>query len=217
LNNVNLLESQRSKGSFIYLVGKFITDFVLGWLFLFLSLPLITLAAIAVRIESKGNPFFLQKRVGKGGKLFYLVKLRGMYVDAKERFPELYDYSSGSTLDFYFHYDQDPRVTKVGAFIRKTSIDELPNFINVILGQVSMVGPRPEVPNVFDMYGSFKNTYMSVKPGITCVSKCSGRDSLTKKETLDMDMDYVQRRSLLGDLSIVWNTAISVIFRKNVH
>ena len=203
-----------------YILAKYIIDFVLGWFFLLLSMPVILLAALAIRIESKGNPFFLQSRIGKNGKQFKIVKLRGMYTDARERFPDLYDYSTWGekqSLDFHFHYDVDPRVTKVGSFVRRTSIDELPNFINVVLGDMSMVGPRPEVPDVFDMYGQFKDTYMSVKPGITCVSKCTGRDSLTKQQTLEMDMEYVQNRTLLGDLSIIAKTAFGVLLRKDVH
>lgn len=204
----------------LYEIGKFLVDFILGWIFLVVSLPIILLAALAVRIESKGNPFFLQYRVGKGGKLFRLIKLRGMYIDARERFPELYDYSkagSKQSLDFHFHYDEDPRVTKVGSFVRRTSIDELPNFINVILGDMSLVGPRPEVPDVYEMYGPYKSLYESVKPGVTCVSKCSGRDSLTKQQTLELDMGYLMRRSLLGDIKIIIKTAFGVILRKDVH
>jgi lipopolysaccharide/colanic/teichoic acid biosynthesis glycosyltransferase len=202
-----------------YLVTKAILDFICGCFFLLICTPVILLAAIAVRIESKGNPFFLQDRVGKGGKIFRIIKLRGMYVDAKERFPELYDYSSSGRdgkLDFYFHYDTDPRVTKVGAFIRKTSIDELPNFINVVLGQMSMVGPRPEVPELFDMYGQYQDAYIAVRPGVTSVSKCSGRDHLTKKETLELDIGYLANQSTAGDMRILWRTVVSVLWRINV-
>jgi len=214
------VQQQRTDDSLGYVVGAFVIDSLLGWFFLLVSLPLILLAALAIRIESKGNPFFLQSRIGKGGKSFKLIKLRGMYVDSRERFPELYDYShSGSkdSLDFHFHYDVDPRVTKVGAFVRKTSIDELPNFINVVLGQMSVVGPRPEVSDIFEIYGPFKETYISVKPGVTCVSKCTGRDSLTKQQTLEMDMKYIQNRSLLGDLFIIAKTGFGVLLRKDVH
>lgn len=203
-----------------YKLVKALLDFILGLFFLIISAPVFLLAAIAVRIESKGNPFFLQSRVGKDGKLFKIIKLRGMYIDSRQRFPELYDYSStreGNDLSFHFHYAEDPRVTKVGSFIRKTSIDELPNFINVVLGHMSMVGPRPEVPDVFEMYGSYKAIYMAVKPGVTCVSKCTGRDALTKEETLNLDLDYVAQASVLGDFKIIWKTMMSVLLRKDVH
>jgi len=203
-----------------YRLGKGLMDVLLGWFFLLLSLPVIAIAALAVRADSKGNPFFLQYRVGKDGELFKIIKLRGMYIDARERYPELYDYSAagaGESLDFHFHYDEDPRVTRVGRFIRKTSIDELPNFMNVVLGHMSMVGPRPEVPDVFDMYGEYADLYQSVKPGITCMSKCTGRDSLTKRETLEIDMGYLSRKSLLGDCKIIWNTMLGVLLRRDVH
>jgi lipopolysaccharide/colanic/teichoic acid biosynthesis glycosyltransferase len=174
------------------------------------------LAAIAVRIETKGNPFFIQKRIGRGGKPFNIIKLRGMYIDARTRFPHLYDYTRFGGLDFHFHYEQDPRITRVGAFIRSTSIDELPNFLNVLLGDMTLVGPRPEVPDVLDLYGDYKSEYVSVKPGITCLSKISGRDNLTKRETIEMDLAYIRGNSLRMDSSILWNTLKGVLLRQNV-
>jgi lipopolysaccharide/colanic/teichoic acid biosynthesis glycosyltransferase len=199
-----------------YGLAKRWLDLVLGSLLLCCSLPLIVVAAIAVRMESRGNPFFIQTRVGLNGRPFRIFKLRGMYADARERFPELYDYSRHDGLDFHFHYEQDPRITRVGNFIRKTSIDELPNFLNVVLGSMTLVGPRPEIPEVSALYGRYRDQYLSVKPGVTCLSKVSGRDLLTKEQTIRMDIGYVENMSIAADLDILWKTFWSVINRRNV-
>jgi lipopolysaccharide/colanic/teichoic acid biosynthesis glycosyltransferase len=199
-----------------YLSAKRLLDLVLGSILLCCSLPIIVLAAIAVRLESRGNPLFIQTRVGHNGKPFKIFKLRGMYADSRERFPELYDYSKHDGLGFHFHYENDPRVTKVGSFIRKSSIDELPNFLNVVLGSMTLVGPRPEVPDVSALYGKYREKYLSVKPGVTCLSKVSGRDLLTKEQTIQMDIGYIENRSLNTDLKILRDTFWSVINRRNV-
>jgi lipopolysaccharide/colanic/teichoic acid biosynthesis glycosyltransferase len=202
---------------YFYQIQKRLLDVVLGSLLLLLSTPLILIASLAIRFESIGNPFFIQKRVGLKGKPFKLIKLRGMYVDSKIRFSNLYEYDESKGLNFYFHIHNDPRVTRVGAFIRSYSIDELPNFINVIFGTMSLVGPRPEIPDVIALYGEYRDAYLSVKPGITCISKCTGRDSLTKYESLKLDLLYVENKSFMTDLSILLRTFLCVIARKNVY
>lgn len=209
--------SAEMKSSFGYEVSKRIFDTVFGTLFFLLSVPVILLLAVAVRIETPGSPFFFQTRLGRHGKPFRIFKLRGMYIDSRQRFPELYDYSDQKDLTFHFHREEDPRVTKVGRFIRRTSLDELPNFWNVMLGDMSLVGPRPEIPDVLALYGEYRDDYVSVKPGVTCTSKCTGRDSLTKQETVDMDLDYVRTRGFGKDLSLIWRTLKSVVLRRNVY
>lgn len=199
-----------------YPLAKRCMDLTLGSVLLCCSLPVIAAAAAAVRMESRGNPFFVQTRVGLNGKPFRIFKLRGMYADARERFPELYDYSGHDGLDFRFHHERDPRITRVGDFIRRTSIDELPNFLNVVLGSMSLVGPRPEIPEVSALYGKYREEYLSVKPGVTCLSKISGRDLLTKEQTILMDIAYVWNRSVALDMKILWATFLSVIARRNV-
>ncbi len=210
-------QQNNTSPSWGYLLSKRIVDLVFGITLLLISAPIFLCAALVIRLDSPGNPFFVQKRIGLRGKPFRIIKLRGMYIDARERFPDLYDYSGHTGLDFHFHYEEDPRVTRIGRYTRRTSIDEMPNFINVVLGDMSLVGPRPEVPDVMELYGQYAEEYLSVKPGITCLSKCSGRDSLTKEETIQMDLDYIQRRTFLLDAQVLWWTFVGVVLRRDVH
>lgn len=209
--------SSNTSSTLHYRFLKRVMDLVLGIPLLVISAPIFLFAAVLIRLESKGNPFFVQERIGLHGKPFKMIKLRGMYVDARQRFPELYEYSGKNDLNFYFHTAQDPRVTKIGSITRRTSIDELPNFINVVVGNMSLVGPRPEIPEVIALYGEHAEKYVSVKPGITCLSKCTGRDSLTKMETIKLDLYYIDNRSILLDVHTLWKTFLNVVLRKDVH
>jgi len=216
------LDSQRKHTSLykkysIYAITKRALDVALGSLLLAISAPIIISAAIAVRLESVGNPMFVQTRIGLRGKPFKLYKLRGMYIDARERFSDLYNYNKNGNLDFYFHFKDDPRITKVGAIIRRFSIDELPNFINVVKGDISLVGPRPEIPELIAQYGEYATQYLSVKPGITCFGKISGRDFLTKEESIKMDINYINNASLIEDIKILWITFQRVVLHRDIH
>lgn len=200
-----------------YDASKRLLDMVFGTLFFILSVPVILLLAIAIRVETPGSPFFFQTRLGRKGRPFRIFKMRGMFIDARQRFPEMYDYSKQKDLSFHFHHEVDPRVTRVGSFIRRTSLDELPNFWNVMLGDMSLVGPRPEIPDVLALYGEHRDEYLSVKPGVTCASKCTGRDSLTKQETVEMDIQYIRTRNFRLDMSLIWRTLKSVAMRRDVY
>jgi lipopolysaccharide/colanic/teichoic acid biosynthesis glycosyltransferase len=149
----------------VYEPAKRLFDLALGTVLLVVAVPIILTAAAAIRAESAGSPFFVQTRLGKNGRTFKIVKLRGMYADARSRFPSYYDFSTRQDLDFCFHVEEDPRITRAGKFIRRTSIDELPNLWNVVLGDMSLVGPRPEIPEVMALYGHYREEYLSVKPG----------------------------------------------------
>jgi lipopolysaccharide/colanic/teichoic acid biosynthesis glycosyltransferase len=200
-----------------YRVTKRLFDLIVGSVLLVVALPIILVAATLIRLESSGSPFFFQTRLGRRGTPFRIFKLRGMYIDARERYPELYDYSHNRDLDFHFHYSSDPRVTKIGRLLRRTSIDELPNFWNVVVGDMSLVGPRPEIPDMLARYGPHRDEYLSVKPGVTCRSKITGRDALTKRESVELDLQYIRNRGLLEDLSILWKTFMSVLCRRDVY
>jgi lipopolysaccharide/colanic/teichoic acid biosynthesis glycosyltransferase len=199
----------------LYAIAKRALDVVLGGILFVLSAPIILLAAAAVWMESTGSPFFIQIRIGLDGKPFKIFKLRGMHIDARERFPELYDYQKFDNLDFHFHYEPDPRITRVGRFLRRTSIDELPNFLNVVLGSMSLVGPRPEIPEVLKLYKESALRYVSVKPGVTCWSKITGRDLLTKRQSVELDLGYIEKMSFGLDLQILWRTFGNVLFLRD--
>ncbi len=147
-----------------------------------------------------------------------IVKLRGMYIDARERWPELYEYDDDSidATDLKFHPKVDPRVTRVGRFIRATSIDELPNLVNVLRGEMHLVGPRPEIPEMLHHYKDSDRLVFSVKPGITSLPKVSGRDELTIEETIRLDLDYLRRRSLRLDIEILFATIGTVFLQRGV-
>jgi lipopolysaccharide/colanic/teichoic acid biosynthesis glycosyltransferase len=220
IENAPVLDLPHSTGrrdGLIYLFCKRVMDLLLGCILLIVAAPVIIGAATWIRLETKGSPFFFQTRLGKNGEPFRIFKLRGMFIDARQRFPELYDYSHNRDLDFHFHYNTDPRVTKAGQFLRRTSIDELPNLWNVVTGDMSLVGPRPEIPDILRMYGPYRDEYLSVKPGVTCRSKITGRDHLTKRETIELDLRYIRKRSFIEDLTILWTTFLGVICRRDVY
>jgi lipopolysaccharide/colanic/teichoic acid biosynthesis glycosyltransferase len=208
---------RRRRNTPIYDFSKRLFDLIAGSMLLLLAAPVILAAATWIRLESRGSPFFFQTRLGRDGKSFKIFKLRGMYIDARQRHPELYDYSHNPNLDFHFHYSTDPRVTKAGRFLRRTSVDELPNLWNVVAGDMSLVGPRPEIPELLAMYGPYREEYLSVKPGITCRSKITGRDVLTKRESIEFDLLYVRDRGFAADLAVLWKTFLSVISRRDVY
>jgi lipopolysaccharide/colanic/teichoic acid biosynthesis glycosyltransferase len=141
-----------------------------------------------------------------------------MFVDAKERFPHLYDYrwSAEQLQTLRFHPGHDPRVTRVGRFIRRTSLDELPNLVNVVLGDMSLVGPRPEIPELIPYYGDAAATVLRVKPGITSLAKLVGRDHLSFSETLELDVRYVRERSLTMDFRILFGTVWLVLTGRSI-
>ncbi len=194
------------------------TDRLLAAIGLLLVSPVLVALAIAVRLDSPGPAFFTQTRIGRNGRPFRFWKFRGMFVDAKERFPELYDYryTDEQIRTLRFHPGQDPRVTRVGRFIRRTSLDELPNLVNVVLGDMSLVGPRPEIPELIPYYGASARAILSVKPGITSLAKLLGRDHLNFEETLELDLRYVRERSLRVDFGVLIGTVWMVLTGRSV-
>jgi lipopolysaccharide/colanic/teichoic acid biosynthesis glycosyltransferase len=193
-------------------------DRVLATIGLMLVSPVLVLLALAIRLDSPGPAFFLQTRIGRGGRPFRFWKFRGMYADARSRFPELYDYdyNAEQVRELRFHPPVDPRVTRVGRFIRRTSLDELPNLVNVVLGDMSLVGPRPEIPELIPYYGTSAKLVLSVKPGITSLAKLLGRDHFTFQETLELDLRYVRERSLRTDAFILLGTVWLVLTGRSV-
>lgn len=165
--------------------------------------------APAIKLESPGPVFFKQKRVGKGGRYFYIYKFRSMYIDAEERKKELMAQNEMNGL--MFKMDDDPRITKVGKFIRKTSIDELPQFINVLKGDMSLVGTRPPTVEEFKEYEGHHRRRLTMKPGITGMWQAYGRNTvLDFEDVVKMDVDYIDHWSLTLDIKILLHTIVTV-------
>lgn len=185
---------------------------------LVLALPVIVAVAVAVRLDSPGPVVFRQTRIGRDGVPFTFYKFRGMFVDARERWPELFEYSYApdEVQHLRFHADHDPRVTRVGRWIRRTSADEILNLWNVLIGDMALVGPRPEIPEMLPYYGDALPTILSVRPGVTSIAKVTGRDELTFGHTLELELEYVRRRSILLDLKVLLATVLTVVVQRGV-
>jgi lipopolysaccharide/colanic/teichoic acid biosynthesis glycosyltransferase len=180
---------------------------------LVLSAPLCLVLAVLVRLDSPGPVLFFQTRLGRGAKPFRFVKFRTMLVDARERYPELYryKYTPEQIEVMRFKVKDDPRTTRFGEWLRKTSLDELPNFWNVLTGDMALVGPRPEIPEMLPYYSGEGLLKFSVKPGVTGFAQTAGRGHLSFRETVRLDVEYVKTRSLLVDLKMMLNTVAMVV------
>lgn len=175
-----------------------------------ISLPIIAIVAIPLKIESPGPLIFKQKRVGLNGRIFYIHKLRSMYTDAEERKKELMAKNEMNGL--MFKMQDDPRITKVGKFIRKTSIDELPQFFDVLCGNMSLVGTRPPTVDEYNQYDSHHKRRLSMKPGITGLWQVSGRSSIQNfEDVVALDVQYIDHWSLWGDVKLLFKT-VAVVF-----
>jgi lipopolysaccharide/colanic/teichoic acid biosynthesis glycosyltransferase len=172
--------------------------------------PIMLLAALLLAIDLGGNPFFLQQRVGLHGKPFTMYKLRTMRhaCPGKE---DCYVIDDFRTFVFSPPDKPNPRITRLGAFFRKTSIDELPNLINVLKGEMSLVGPRPEIPEIVAQYPPHYHRRHEVLPGITGLAQLNGRSDLTYDETITYDLAYVDNHSLRGDIAILLKTLLAVL------
>ena len=175
-----------------------------------ISVPIIAIVAIPLKLESPGPLFFKQKRVGLNGRYFYIHKLRSMYMDAEERKKELM--AKNEMSGFMFKMEDDPRVTKVGKFIRKTSIDELPQFFDVLRGDMSLVGTRPPTVDEYKQYESHHKRRLSMKPGITGLWQVSGRSNIEDfEEVVKLDVTYIDNWSIWEDVKILFKT-VYVVF-----
>lgn len=191
---------------------KRVIDILGALIGLIISVPIIAITAIPLKIESQGPIFFKQKRVGLNGRFFYIYKLRSMYIDAEARKQEL---MSRNEMDgLMFKMTDDPRITKVGKFIRKTSIDELPQFWNVLRGEMSLVGTRPPTVDEYEQYESHHKRRLSMKPGITGMWQVSGRSSIENfEEVVRLDTKYIDNWSFRLDAEILLRT-IAVVFAR---
>lgn len=176
---------------------------------LLIAFPLILLTAVAIKLDSRGPVFFKQERVGKWGGRFALYKFRSMVVNAEAKKTELM--ADNDADEVIFKMKNDPRITRVGKFIRKFSLDELPQLLNVLRGDMRLVGPRPPVPYEVDQYQYDYLRRLDVVPGITGLQQVSGRSDLPFKQWVELDLQYIEEKSLLKDIEILLRTIPAVI------
>lgn len=213
-----LIRLEMSQLHWVQVVLKRTTDLVLSLAGMVLLLPVYAAVALAVRLNSEGPIFFRQQRLGVGGKPFTIYKFRSMLTDAEEilqRDPELYaEYVAN---DYKLPPSRDPRVTSVGAFLRRTSLDELPQLFNVLKGEMSLVGPRPIVPEEIENYGSEAGMFLAVKPGVTGQWQINGRSQVGYPERARLDLEYIENWSLIEDLEILFKTVPHLIRGDGAH
>ena len=209
---LTLLHVDHPQLSGLRLVVKDLFDRCVAAVALLLLFPLLTLLGLTIWLSDRGPALFTQVRVGKDGRAFRIYKFRTMVVDAEQRKAELF--ATNETDGILFKLRNDPRVTSVGAHLRRWSIDELPQLINVFLGDMSLVGPRPALPDEAEKYAEHVHRRLVVKPGITGLWQVSGRSDLSWDESVRLDLRYVENWSFALDLQILWKT-ISVLVRRS--
>ena len=184
--------------------AKRVLDVVLVLLGLMAVWPLLVIVALAIKLESRGPAFFVQSRVGEDGRLFGMVKFRSMVVNAEALRAAIESQSDRNGI--CFKAKDDPRITRVGRVLRRTSLDELPQLWNVLIGQMSLVGPRPALPMEVAAYPTHAMERLSVLPGITGLWQVSGRADLSFDDMVALDVDYVRNHGMCRDISILWRT-----------
>ncbi|WP_347707762.1 sugar transferase [Clostridium sp. 1001275B_160808_H3] len=206
------VEVGKKESRLIYRLSKRVIDIIGSFTGLVLLSPILIIVGILIKFESKGPIVFTQKRVGKDGKEFDMYKLRSMVINAEEIKEKLKEQNEMSGP--MFKMKDDPRITKVGKFIRKTSIDELPQLVNVLKGDMSLVGPRPSLPNEVKEFETWMLKRLNVKPGLTCYWQVSGRNNIDFEDWMKLDIKYVNERSFLLDIKLIFKTFF-VLFGDN--
>jgi exopolysaccharide biosynthesis polyprenyl glycosylphosphotransferase len=190
-------------------------DLIGGTILMFLAWPIMLVTAVLIRLESPGPILFRQERVGRWGRSFTCYKFRSMYIDAEERKAELLAHNEADGPVFKMKHD--PRITRVGRFIRKLSIDELPQIFNVLKGDMSLVGPRPAVPKEVAEYEFEQLGRLDAVPGITGLQQVSGRSDMDFKRWVELDLQYISEQSLLKDIEILLRTIPAVVTGKGAY
>ncbi len=203
-----------SVGSAYFL--KRILDIVVSVFMILLLLPILFLVGILIKIESKGPVIYRQTRVGKDGRHFIFYKFRSMFIDADTRKEEILSLNDSSD-GVIFKMKQDPRITRVGKFIRKYSIDELPQLFNVLEGSMSLVGPRPPLPREVAQYTLDERKRLHIKPGITCIWQISGRSDIPFKKQVQLDEQYIKNHKFFGDIIILLKTIPAILTGKGAY
>ena len=217
-DNNKVLE-QKEKKTFNEITYSFLkrtVDITASAAALLLLSPVFLVTSLAIRKDSDGPAMFTQKRIGKDGKLFEIYKFRTMVPDADKKLFELLDKDEKAREEYKVNkkLKHDPRITKVGNFLRKTSIDELPQLINVLKGDMSLVGPRPYLPREKEDMGDYYNTIIESKPGITGLWQVSGRSNTTFEDRLEFDKEYTENKGFFYDMGLLTKT-VGVVIHKD--
>lgn len=207
MNVVAVLPKHRYR---CYEFYKRLFDFLFPLLALIVLLPLLIVVAVLIWFEDRGPAIYTQKRVGKNGKEFVMYKFRSMCLDADEKLKDLQQLNEKDGP--VFKMTDDPRVTRIGRIIRKYSIDELPQLFNILKGEMSIVGPRPPLPNEVKQYSSYQMHRLDVTPGLTCYWQISGRSNINFEKWIELDMRYIRERSIWTDFKIILKTVPAVLF-----
>lgn len=217
MNAVQMVATMARKRSvpLWWMPAKRATDVALGALLLIVTAPIVILAALAIAAVTGGGPFYAQERVGQNGRRFKMYKLRTMVNGAHAQRDEIMHLNE---LDGpVFKIRNDPRLHPLGRFLRRTSIDELPNFVNVIFGDLSLVGPRPALPSEVEHYDAIARRRLSVPQGVTCLWQINGRSQVSFDHWMELDNRYVDSWSPWGDLTIIAKTVPAVLRKDGAH
>jgi exopolysaccharide biosynthesis polyprenyl glycosylphosphotransferase len=212
--NTEIINENYEK-TIIYFVIKRIIDIIGVLVGIVVLSPVMLATVIAIKMDSKGPAIFSQKRVGKDGKEFKMYKFRSMIVNADEKLSELN--SKNEMSGPMFKMKDDPRITKIGKFIRKTSIDELPQLFNVLKGEMSLVGPRPNLPREVAEFEAWQLMKLKAKPGLTCYWQVMGRNEIDFEDWMKLDIKYIKDRSLWVDIKLVFKTFFVLFGDKNAR
>lgn len=202
----------KEKNKKIYHLVKRLLDIVLCLLGLIIIFPVLFVVSSAIWLEDRGPILFIQERTGLDGTIFKIYKFRSMKVNQVKK-EYAFEHHDGVPDDFVFKntQQQDASVTKIGKIIRKSSLDELPQLVNVIQGTMSIIGPRPEIPEITKHYNQYQKRRLETKPGVTGWAQVNGRSDMTNGEKVELDIAYIEKANLLFDLKILWKT-IGVVF-----
>ena len=198
-----------------YALKRFL-DILLSLIALIVLMPLFVILALIIKLTSPGPVFFVQVRVGQFGRPFNFYKFRSMYIDAEKRKAELLSQNQ-SADGVIFKMKDDPRITPIGRIIRKTSMDELPQFLNVLFGDMSLVGPRPPLPAEVRLYSLEARKRLNVRPGLTCLWQVSGRSDIPFQKQVSLDKEYISSRSLKQDLLILLRTIPAILSGRGAY
>lgn len=210
------LDKEKIQNRPFYHFWKRMVDIILSIIGLVLTIPILLVVGLLMKKDEPGQPiFFSQIRVGKNGKQFKMYKVRSMVVDAEERLKEIEDQNEIDGA--MFKIKNDPRITRIGKFIRKTSIDELPQFINVLMGDMSIVGPRPPLPREVEKYTPYDMQRLYVKPGCTGLWQVSGRNDVHFDDMVGLDIEYIENQSLGYDWEIIFKTVKVIVMPNSAY